>query len=130
MRQLFKTSGIIIDDAAVNITKHPDGSMLFSDMYVDGVKLKDIIGGTVIIDPSVLVQIDAADWELNEDTDLYEIEAEHSFALVGTQKAQVLVVTMNLDYEQIIMDTVKVQENSVFITSTEAIDMYVTIKRI
>ncbi len=92
--------------------------------------MKDIIGGDIVIEPSVLVQIDTSDWTLDPETLLYGVDAPHDFGLIGTQKAQVLVVTMNTDYEQIIMDTVQIKENSVFIRSTEAIDMFITMKRI
>lgn len=130
MQQIFKVSGIVIDDMNVKITRHADGSLLFTDNFIPGVKLKDIIGGDVVIDPSVLVQLESSDWTYDSGTELYGVDVPHDFGLVGTQKAQVLVVTMNLDYEQIIMDTVKVKENSVFITSTEDIDMFITMKRI
>lgn len=130
MQQLFKTSGIAIDDLNVKITKHPDGSMLFGDYFIPEIKLKDIISGAVIIDPSVLVQVEIADWVRNPATTLYEVNVPHQYGLIGTQKARVLVVTMNLDYEQIIMDTVQVKENVAFITSTQNINMYVAIKRI
>ncbi len=130
MKQIFKTSGIAIDDLGVTITKHSDGSMLFTDSYISGVKLKDIVGGTIIVDPSVLVQLIPGDWTFNSDTNLYEVDVPNSFGLVETQKAQVLVVTMDLTYSQIIMNSITVKENSVFITSTSNIDMYVTMKRI
>lgn len=130
MQQIFKTSGIAIDDLNVKITKHADGSMLFSDNFIPGVKLKDILGGDVVVEPSVLVQLEVSDWTYDSETQLYGVDVPHDFGLSGTQKAQVLIVTMNTDYEQIIMDTVKSKENSVFITSTEAIDMFVTMKRI
>jgi hypothetical protein len=130
MKQIFKTSGISIDDTGVTITKHADGSLLFTDSYIPGVKLKDIIGGSVVIEPSVLVQIFPEDWTYDSESNLYEVDVPNSFGLVGTQKAQVLVVTMDLDYSQIIMNSIQVKENSVFITSTDDIDMYVTMKRI
>lgn len=130
MQQIFKISSVAIDDLNVTITKHADGSMLFTDNYIPGVKLKDIVGGEIIVDPSVVVQVEIADWTLDPETLLYGVDVPNDFDLSGTQKAQVLVVTMNSDYEQIIMDTVQVKENSVFIKSTDAIDMFVTMKKI
>lgn len=130
MKELMKTDGIVISNLGVTITKHADGSLLFSDAFIPGVKLKDIVGGDIVIDPSVLVQLEVADWTYDSEEDLYVVDVPHDFGLIGTQKAQVLVVTMNTDYEQIIMDTVKVKENTVLLKSTEALDMFVTMKRI
>lgn len=130
MKQLFQTSGISVDDSNVTITRHADGSLLFTDSFIPGVKLKDIIGGTIIIEPSVIVQLFPVDWTHNIISNLYEVDVPNSFGLVGIQKAQVMVVTMDLSYSQIIMNSITVKENSVFITSTSNINMYVTMKRI
>lgn len=130
MKQIFKTSGIAIDDLGVTITKHQDGSLLFTDSYIPGVKLKDIVGGTIVVEPSVLVHLISGDWTYNSITNLYEVDVPNYFNISGTQKAQVLVITMDTTYSQIIMNSITVKENSVFITSTSGIDMYVTMKKI
>lgn len=128
--ELLKTNGVVITDVGVTITKHADGSLLFSDSWVPGVKLKDILGGEVVIDPSVVVQTEESDWTYDSEEELYGIDVPHNFGLVGSQKAQMLVVLMDLNYETIMVNSIKSKENSVFITATEPLDMYVTMKRI
>ncbi len=130
MKELMKTDGIVISNLDVTITKHADGSLVFADSFVPGVKLKDIIGGEVVIEPSVLVQLEIVDWTYDSGEDIYVVDVPHNFALVGTQKAQVLVVTMSIDYEIINVSSITSKENSVLIKYGTPIDMFVSMKRI
>lgn len=123
-------SKIFIGSDNNTISRHADGSMLFSDPFVPGIKLKDLLGGTIIIEPSVLVIVETSDWILDPVYHLYAIDVPHSFGLVGNQKAQVLTVTMDSNFNQILMDTVQSKENSVYIRSTSPLDIYVSMKRI
>jgi hypothetical protein len=122
-------SGITIDNPSVTITYAPDGSMLLSDNFVS-IKLKDIIAGSVVVDPSVIVEVSSSEWTVDPVTTLYAIDIPHNFGLVGIQLAQFLTIIYDSNFKQIMVDRIEVQSNYVYILSTSPLNMYVTMKRL
>jgi len=122
-----QVSSIVVDGSTL-INKGSDGSLTFSDVFVPGLRLKDIIAGSVVIDPSTLVQIDSSDWVVDPVTTMFALEVPHGWGLIGTELAQVSVMFYDLSFNKIGMDY-QVQSNYVYLLSAVAINCYVAIKR-
>ena len=45
-----------------SISTHNDGSMILKDRYVPGVRLIDLLGGEVVIDPATIIEVAHTDW--------------------------------------------------------------------
>jgi hypothetical protein len=129
MLEPLKTSSIAIGNLDNTISLHADGSMLLKDVYVE-VKLKDLIGGTVVLNPAIVVSIEAADWDYNPSEKLYWLEIPHNFNLIDAAKTALGVVTMNVAYEKIGIDLIISLTNSVIIKITEPLDIYVALKKL
>lgn len=119
----------IIVDGTTEIFKGPDGSLTLSDAFVPGIRLKDIIAGSVVVDPSILIQIEVSDWVVDPVTTMFALDIPHNWGLTGTELAQVSVVFYDISFNNIGMDY-RVQTNYIYLLSAVAINCYAAIKRL
>ena len=131
----YQTTSIIIDDPNISITKTFDGDMFFRDNFVLGIKLKDLLlasqgGGTVIIDPAVMVIVETADYTYIPTDDLYAVDIPHNFGFVGSKKSGIIVEVYNSIFEKVGVDTIRSEENTVYMRVSTPDNLYVAMKRI
>lgn len=122
-------SSLLIGRPGNKIEVHQDGSMVFRDNSVAGVRLIDLLGGTVTIDPAVFVTVEVSDWtEVTVDGQTrYNVEVPHTW---GTCDPLADVILWDLNNQMITVNTVEYRENSIFIQSTENESIKVLIKRL
>jgi hypothetical protein len=132
-REDLLTTGITIGRFGNTIKKHPDESMIFSDPYVPGVKLKDLFEGKVVIDPAIFVEVNSSDWipfiaNLGFTTQLqYNIEIPHDWNLC---EPLLCVNIWNTDNKEIRLNSVVFRENSIYLESTINMPIKVVLKRL
>lgn len=126
MKDPILVDSLVIGRPENRIEKNFDGSMVFRDALVPGVRLVDLLDGNVVIDPGVYVVIESTDWILIDD--LYTANITHNWNLQYPTMIDVLIY--NSDYELITVDTVKVNTNYVTIKTTINQKMYVSLKKI
>ena len=129
MTQKPSQASSIIVDGTTEIFKGPDGSLTLSDAFVPGIRLKDIIAGSVVVDPSILIQIEASDWVMDPVTTMFALDIPHNWGLTGTELAQVSVVFYDISFNNIGMDY-RPQTDYVYLLSASAINCYACIKRL
>lgn len=117
---------LVIGRQENRIEKHVDGSMIFRDVNVPGVRLIDLMGGNIVIDPGIYVAVVVSDWTYS--AGLYSIDIPHNWNLCYPNMID--VETYNENYELITVDTIKVFANYVTIKTTLPIKMYVSLKKI
>jgi hypothetical protein len=127
-REDFKATKITVGREGNTISKHPDGDMLLTDAFVS-VKLKELLGGSVVIDPAIYVEIEATDWtEVTVDGQTrYNVDIPHNWNICDPL---VSVETWNMDDELIQLNTVKFKTNSIFLQSTLDNPMKVVLKKL
>lgn len=145
----LKTSEIEIGLLGNTISNHTDGSMIFRDRLVPGIRLIDLIGGEVVIDPSVTIAVSSSDWQFDSYDSFYKVniyfgyESDICFAsTTATPDAQwqaqdgnEILVTTTIDVtggfvKPITFHEILISNAQVKITSTNQIDCNVRIKRI
>jgi hypothetical protein len=141
-KQAFNTTELVIGDSANKISIASDGSMTFADNYVPTVKLKDILGGNVVVDPAILVYVEETDAEwtpliansygqyffkltINHNWNLTNISDTNDIFPIG-----VLVKIFNEDNKEIGVESIQCFANKVEIISSKKLTMKVAIKRI
>lgn len=135
MIESFKVTSIILDDPGVTIYKSFDGDMVFRDKFVPGIKLKELLsaatsGGTLILDPAIVMLVEETDYTYIESEDLYAVDVPHNFGFSGTQKNGVIVSVYDSNYNQIGVDTINLKDNSVYIKVSSPDIICVVIKRV
>lgn len=126
MKDPLLVDSITIGRSENRIEKHIDGSMVLRDVNVPGVRLMDIIGGNVVIDPSVYISINESDWVADDGK--YNITVFHNWNLCYPALTQVNVYDEN--HQLMTVDEIKVNANSVIISVIIPTKMYVSIKKI
>jgi hypothetical protein len=126
MKDPILVDSLIIGRSENRIEKNFDGSIIFRDALVPGVRLIDLMGGNIVIDPGIYVVIEVADWTLI--SGLYTVDIPHNWNLCYPTMIDVNIYNNN--YELITVDTVKVNTNYVTIKSTINQKMYVSLKKI
>ena len=126
MKDPTLVDSLVIGRQENRIEKHVDGSMIFRDVNVPGVRLVDLLGGNIVIDPGIYVAVVVSDWTYS--AGLYSINIPHNWNLCYPNMLDVGLYDEN--YELITVDTVKVFANYVTIKSTMPIKMYVSLKKI
>jgi hypothetical protein len=150
----LKTSEIEIGLLGNSISNHTDGSMLFRDRLVPGIRLIDLVGGEVVIDPSVTIAVSSSDWQFDSydsynNRNFYKVniyfgyEAGICFASASltpevpwqAQDGNEISVTTTVDVsggfiKPITFHEMLISNTQVNITSTEKIDCNVRLKRV
>ena len=129
-KQPFKADELLIGKTSNIIGRHPDGDMVFRDTFVSEVKLKDLMGGSIVIDPAVVVQVTSVEWNETtvDDQIRFNITIPHTYEINGQPKLQVNVFTT--DNEQITLNKIKINSNNIFIESTARINAKIVIKKL
>ena len=129
-KQPFKADEILIGRTTNLIGKHPDGDMVFRDAFVPEVKLKDLIGGTIVVDPAVVVEITASEWveSIVDDQIRFQITIPHEYDINGQPKLQVNSFTTS--NEQITLNNIVINSNNIFLESTVRINVKIVIKKL
>ncbi len=126
MKDPYLVDSLIIGRSENRIEKHIDGSIIFRDVNVPGVRLIDLLGGNIVIDPAIYVVVEVADWTLSGG--LYYINIPHNWNLCYPTLTDVKIY--NTDYELIDVDTIKVYTNYVTIKVITPMKVYVSLKKI
>ncbi len=126
MKDPLLVDSLVIGKGENRIEKHIDGSMIFRDTMVPGVRLIDLLGGNVVIDPALYIVVETVDWVLSGG--LYEVTIPHNWNLCYPTLVHVTIYDSN--YEVIGVDTIKVNTNNVIIKVITPMKVYVSIKKI
>jgi hypothetical protein len=125
MKDPLLVDSLVIGRPENRIEKHIDGSIIFRDVNVPGVRLIDLLGGTIVIDPAMYIVVDVSDWTLS--AGLYNVTIPHNWSLCYPTLVDVNIYDVN--YELMTVDTVKVNTNSVTIKVITPMKIYVSIKK-
>lgn len=125
MKDPLLVDSIVIGRTENRIENYIDGSIIFRDAQVPGVRLVDLVGGSVVIEPAHFVVVDVSDWTM--DGDLYMVEIPHNWNLCNPSLTDVNIYDES--YELISVDTVRVNANSVIIKVVLPTKIYVSIKK-
>lgn len=125
MKDPLLADSIVIGRPENRIEKHIDGSMVLRDAFVPGVRLVDLIGGNVVIDPAIYIVVEVSDW--TPSVGLYNVTIPHNWNLCYPTLTDINIY--NEDYELITVDTVKVNTNSVTISVVTPMKLYVSLKK-
>lgn len=140
--QAFKTTELLIGDSANKISIASDGSMTFADSYTPTVKLKDILGGNVVIDPALLVYVEETDanWTPlianSYGQYFFKLTINHNWELSNGGDTNnifpigVLVKIYNQDNKEISVESIQCFSNKIEIISSKKLTLKVAIKRI
>jgi hypothetical protein len=138
----YLTSEITIGDLANKIGIASDGSMTFTDFYTPVVKLKDILGGSVVLDPALLVHIENTDasWVSQPANEygqvFYKITINHNWNLTHALDTNnimpigVLVKIFDSNNFEIGVESIRCLTNTIEITVSKKITMKVAVKKI
>jgi len=131
----FETTSIIIDDPNISITKTFDGDMYFRDNFVPGIKLKDLLlasqgGGTIIIDPAIIVLVETLDYTYVSIDDVYAVDIPHNFGFNGSKKSGIIVEVYDSNFTKITVDEIVSKENSTYMRVITPDNLYVCLKRV
>lgn len=129
-KQPFKADEILIGRVGNLIGKHPDGDMIFKDAFVPEVKLKDLLGGSIVVDPAVVVQVASADWSetVVEGQPRFTLTISHDYDINGQPKLQVNVFTT--DNESVTINKIKINSNNILLETTLRINAKIVIKKL
>jgi hypothetical protein len=125
MKDPLLVDSLVIGRGENRIEKHVDGSIIFRDTMVPGIRLIDLLGGNVVIDPALYVVIEKTDWLV--DGNLFMVNIPHNWNLCYPTLVDVNIY--NEQYELIDVDTVKVMANSVIIKLILPSKILVSIKK-
>lgn len=129
-KQPLKADEILIGRVGNLISKHPDGDMVFKDAFVPEVKLKDLLGGSIVVDPAILVEILSADWNetVVDDQIRFSLSIPHTYDINSSPKLQINVFSE--DNEMITLNRVIINSNNIFLESTIRINAKIVIKKL
>ncbi|MCS7317635.1 MAG: hypothetical protein NZZ41_04905 [Candidatus Dojkabacteria bacterium] len=150
MKEPFYADSIRIKNNQAKIEIHQDGSLLFSDQHVPGLRLIDIAsafasGGQVILDPVNIYTLEAYDpdslendWEVaDDDEELFDVKLYHNWNLCDPEKVLVLTYEEHNGsspaekyHELIYVNSIRCFKNYVLIQTTNPVKMKVLIKRL
>jgi hypothetical protein len=149
----LKISEIEIGLLGNSISSHTDGSMIFRDRLVPGIRLIDLLGGEVVIDPSVTISVSSSDWQFDSydslnNRNFYKVniyfgyESGICFASASAtpeaywqaQDGNEIYVSTTVDVsgfvKPVTFHEMLISNSQVKITSTEQINFNVRLKRI
>jgi len=139
-REPLQATEIVIGKDTNKLSLASDGSLLLQDTLVGPVKLSDLLGGEVVIDPGLLVLVEVADWAAqvanSKGQILYKATVPHNWSLENVADTEGLLpvgVDINVwndNNELITVNRVWTDANNVYLESTNAINMKVIIKRV
>jgi len=138
----YLASEIIVGDLANKVSIASDGSMTFADAYVPTVKLRDILGGSVVLEPAITVFVSDTDpaWvaqpinsynqifykiTINHNWDLTAVSDPNNIAPIST-----LTKIFDTDNKEIGVESIQCFANSVEIIVNKKITMKVALKKI
>jgi hypothetical protein len=129
-QQPFKADKIVIGKLSNIIEKSPEGEMIFRDTIVEGVALKDLVGGATSMTPAIVIEVEKADWtEITVDGQTrYRIEVPHPWDDLCDPKINVNI--WNTDNEEITINNKTFKQTGVLLESTVRIDIKVVMKRL
>lgn len=138
MRESLKTTDIIIGKDTNKLSLGSDGSLLLQDTLIGPVKLSDLVGGQVVIDPALVILIEQTDWtpQTIQGQLMYTVTIPHNWDLQNVNDPDdllpigVIVNVWNQNNELITLNKISVDANNVFLESTKNINIKVTVKRI
>lgn len=140
MKEPFLVDSLNIKNNTIRLEMHQDGSLLFSDPYVTGIRLLDLLSATnsnnvIVFNPAyhyIINEFDHTslvnDWEYNLSMGLYEVKLYHNWNLCDPEK--VLVLTYNSQNVLITVDTIHCFPNYVHILANPPIKMKIIIKKL
>ena len=138
-REAYQATEIVIGKSTNKLSLGSDGSLLLQDTLVGPVKLSDLVGGEVVIDPALVVLIEDSDWVAQAPVNgqvLYRVNIQHNWALTNVADTEGLLpisVDVNIWDENntlIQINKIWVDANKVYLESSRAINMKVSVKRI
>jgi len=139
-REPLQATEIVIGKDTNKLSLGSDGSLLLQDTLVGPVKLSDLVGGEVVIDPSLLILVEVGDWVAQAPNSkgqvLYRTTIPHNWTLTnaaGTEGLLPIGVDVNVwneNNELITINKIWADANNVYLESTAAIIMKATVKRI
>lgn len=133
MREDFEVTSLKVGTdttvGAVKIEQHQDGSMLLSDPYIPGVKLKELFGGSVIISPAVYVLVETTDWvtTLDNNQTFYVANIPTNW---GLAKPLVSATVYDSSDIMVTVDRVLFSENYIQIRVTNKEELKVILKKL
>lgn len=136
----YMASEIIVGDLANKIGISSDGSMTFTDPYVPTVKLKDIIGGEIVLEPALMVYVDSLEWvaqPVNQYGQIfYKIVISHNWGYSNVDDVEnilpigALVKTFDENNKEVSVESIQCFANTVEIVSSRKMIMKVAVKKI
>jgi hypothetical protein len=129
-KQPLKADELLIGSTTNLIGRHVDGDMVFRDAFIPEVKLKDLIGGSVVIEPAIIVGIGISDWSeyTVESQTRYSVTIPHTYTINTNPLLQVTCYT--LSNELITLNKVIINSNNIFLESTIKINVKIVIKKL
>lgn len=128
MKEPFLVDSLIIKNTDTSISVHQDGSLLLTDPNVGSVRLKDIVGKNVIINPAIRFEIDENDWFSINLLQKYFIDIYHEWNLCYPD--MVLIIGYDKDNKLIHFEEIQCFPNYVKIISKYKINCKIYIRKI
>lgn len=129
-----KTSSIIINSPGVNITSSFEGDMVFTDNFIPGVALKDLMGfasgAPFVLDPAVIVAVETSDYTYLPSEQLYAVSIPTNFNLNISQQMGIIAGIYDSNFNLITVDTIQAFQNYVYMKVFCPSNLYVVIKRV
>lgn len=139
-REPLQATEIVVGKDTNKLSLGSDGSLLLQDTLVGPVKLSDLVGGEVVIDPGLLILIETSDWVAQapnaKNQVLYRTVVPHNWGLENVADTEELfpigvdVNIWNTNNELITINRIWADANNIYLESTTSLDMKVTVKRI
>lgn len=139
-REPLQTTELVIGKDTNKLSLGSDGSLLLQDTLVGPVKLSDLLGGEIVIDPSLLVLIEPNDWveqpANSKGQVFFTANVPHNWSLENVADTEGLLpigIDVNIwddNNELISINRVWADANNVYLESTNTINMKVVIKRV
>lgn len=128
MKEPFLVDSLIIKNTNTSISIHQDGSLLLTDPIVGSVRLKDLIGKNVIINPAIRIEVEENDWFSISLTQKYFIDIYHDWNLCYPD--MVLVLGYDQQNKLIHFEEIECHPNFVRIVSQYKINCKIYIKKL
>ena len=125
MKEPLLVDSLVLGRPENRIEKHIDGTIIFRDIMVPGVRLVDLIGGNVVIDPALYIVVEINDFTY--DDGFYNVEIPHNWNLCYPTLTDVNIYDET--YEKISVESIKVMTNSVKIKVIVPSKLYISIKK-
>lgn len=108
-----------------------DGSMTFTDPIVGTIKLKDLLGLDIVINPGVTIAVETDDWTSVVEADgrtFYVVDVPHNFGVSDLSTIDVFL--WDEDYKTISIEYAQQKTNTCLLKSILPLSLFVIMKKV